>query len=212
MTGIISVLLGAGGAPFIPITRTYTSSGTDTIPGGATTQVRELFGACGGGGGGNGAGGNGGGGGGSGGYSKSSDAVLGHNGQTVSFTLPAGGTAGSNSSVTPGGNASAASVVSGTFTITTQTCNGGNGGVQASGGGGGAGGAGGTASGGNVSNTTGNAGTVGGGIGDAGGPGGAALTGTNGNGNPGGTGGINNSPPNVPPTVGGGAVLYIHYS
>lgn len=206
MTGVLAAELMAG-FQFKPVTRTYTTGGSDTIPAGATTQVLELFGPCGGGGGGNGPGGNGGGGGGSGGYSKSSNNVLGHSFQTISFTLPAGGAAGSNSSVTPGGSPSAASVVSGTFTITTMTANGGVGGAT---GVTSAGGAGGTASGGNVSNTTGNAGGAGTGV--SGGAAGAALTGTNGNGNAGGTGGINENPPNIPPTAGGGAVLYVRYT
>lgn len=168
------------------LTRTYTTgtSATETVPNGATTVVIEAFGAGGGGGGGrSGCSGNGGGGGGGGGYVRSSYACSG--GQTIAYTVPAGGTNGGIGA--NGGNGSGSVVASGTLSITTMTAPGGGGGIAGSSGGAG-GAAGATGSGGNVANSTGN--TGGAHAGCVGGAGGAGVTGVNGyNGLAGGTGG-----------------------
>jgi hypothetical protein len=169
------------------VTRLYTTAGsfTETIPPGVSTCVIEAFGAGGGGGAKFTSGGNtsGGGGGGSGGYARTSVAVGGAAGQTMSLTVGAGAN---------GLNGGPSFVQSGSFTLTTLTGGGGIlGGSAPNLATGGTGGAGGTASGGTVVNTSGNAGSAGasnagGGAGGAGGPG---ISGINAGGNPGGIGG-----------------------
>lgn len=136
----------------------YTTPGTanETIPAGVSTVVIEVWGGSAGGGNGvTGGGGTftGGGGGGAAGYSRTSISVSGHSGQTMQYTVGAAGTTN--------GSGGLSQVVSGTFTLTTMTANGGTAGGIASAGIGGTGGPGGTASGGTVVNTTGNAGTSG---------------------------------------------------
>ena len=177
----VTRLASTGGA-FLPIIHIYTTVGTfiETIPAGATTMTVEVWG--GGGGGGQGSGTVctpfRGGGGGSGGYSRTVLNVAAFGGQTISYTVGAGGG--------PASNGNGSSVSSGSFSITTMTTTGGLLGTGAVSHTNGIGGAGGTASGGNVANTTGTTG----GNGVAGGSGGAGVTGVNGNGNPGGSGGV----------------------
>jgi hypothetical protein len=109
----------------------------------------------------------GGGGGASGAYSRTTISVTGLGGNTLNYSVGAGGVAGLS-------NGTASSVSSGTTTITTMTCNGAPNGGDATGGAGGAGGVGPTSTGGTVVNTNGNNGVagstnVGGGGGGAGG-------------------------------------------
>ncbi len=190
------------------LTHTYTTPGTanETIPNGYSTCVIELFGASGGGGGGFGTGGNnsGGGGGGSGGYSRTSVSVSGQGGKTIQYILGTGGG--------PSNSGGSSSVSSGTFTLTTMTCNSGAGGGNAPGGmNGGTGGAGGSASGGTVTNTTGNAGQNGQGFagGSGGGSGGAGISGINYGGLPGGNGGSGGGSSG---TAGGAGAVVFSYS
>jgi len=140
------------------VTHIYTTPGTatETIPAGVTTLVIEVWGGSGGGG--SGVNGGfptftGGGGGGSGGYSRTSINVSGQATKTMQYTVGAAGAVSSSGGLSQ--------VVSGTFTLTTMTANGGAGGGNASPGVGGTGGPGGSASGGTAVNTTGNAGTAG---------------------------------------------------
>ena len=150
---------------------TTAGAGTETIPAGVTTCTIEVWGATGHNGiSFNGGGGNfsGGGGSGSGGYSRTVVNVSGAGGQTMNYTVGAGGLGGAGSQ---GGSSI---VSSGTFTVPTMTSTGGFiGGSAPNLSTGGIGGAGGTASGGNAVNTPGNAG--GNGVNNAGG--GAAGTG-----------------------------------
>ena len=182
-----------GGSAFSPITHTYQTngtSGTETIPSGATTVVIEVWGPSGSGGHGNNSGvGTIGGSGGSGGYSRSVYTVSGHAGATMSYACGTGATSNAN-------------VISGTFTITGMQCptggNGGNGTLTVGGGGGGAGP---TGTGGNQLNSAGNAGAAGDPTGN--GAAGAAVTGIHGTGKPGALGtGINSgSNPGLTGTV-----------
>lgn len=192
MSGILSVLVGS--SYFTPVTRSYTTgtSATETIPVLASSVVIEVFGA-------GGAGGAyftsdgivyyGGGGGGSGGYSIKTASVVGSGGLTMTYSVGALGTTTGGS-----GNAGTGSnVVSGTFSLTTISTNGGAGGTQGSGGGlGGAAGAAGT---GGDTNSAGNAGTAG--TISINGVGGAGKTGTNGNGLAGGDGAYYPTPAQV---------------
>jgi hypothetical protein len=212
MTGILGVI--AGGAYFQPVTRTYTSGFTDTIPAGATTAVWEVWGEGAGGGGDNNTSGTAhGGGGGSGGYSRTSVSVAGHVGQTFSGTLQAGGTAGAvgNSGLPNAGSQPAATVAVGTFSgsFTTMSALAGSGGINGIGSASpGAGGQGGTASGGTQANTTGNNGTAGTTSSGGGGAGGPGIAGVNGTGNAGGTGGSNLALA----TAGGSAKAIVRYT
>lgn len=140
-SGTISIGNFSGASNFTPSTVNTTTSGTQTVPAGATNVVIELWGNGGGGGG----GGGGRDGGGAGGYSRSTYACSG--GQTISYTRGAAGTAGSAAGGN-GGTGGTSNVVSGTLTITQMNANGGGGGTAG-------GGTGGGASGGNVVNTTG---------------------------------------------------------
>lgn len=151
------------------ILRTYTSSGTDTVPAGYSTATVEGWAAGGGGQGGNGMiGGDKGAGAGAGGYFRSQFSVTA--GQTFGITVGAGGTAGS-SGFGVGGPGGTTTV---TFGASTMTANGGQPGDLTSGS------QGGTASGGNQANVTGGNGsfdTPDGGTGD----GGSAQNGVNAN-------------------------------
>lgn len=170
-------------ATFTPVTNTYTtggSSGSDTIPTGASQVVIECWGAGGGGGCYWGATMQGGGG---GGYSKSTYSISsGDWGKTIGYNVGQYGyNGGCTFAAQPGGYSSAQS---GTFTITAMAANGGDGGYGYLGTSNT--GAGGTAGGGTDSNLTGGTGgfpTAGaaaqGGIGD-GGIGGTSATGGNG--------------------------------
>jgi hypothetical protein len=171
------------------VTRQYTTgTGTETVPSGYNTVTIEVWG--GGGGGGNGrlarpspplyAGG---GGGGAGGYCRSVVTVTGLGGDTVTYSVGAGGaiaTIGTLSSVTAG-----------TLAMTTMTASPGAGGASASGFASGAGGAGGAAVGGTVVNTTGGSGQAGYQTSDGSGTGaaGGQVTGLFGSGGGGGMGG-----------------------
>ena len=108
-----------GGGGFTPLLRTYTvgTAATETIPANATTVVLEVWGGGGGGGSGTpapdfGAGA------GAAGYSRTTTAISG--GQTLIYTVGAGGTTS-----TTGNDGAASSISSGTKTITTMTANGG---------------------------------------------------------------------------------------
>ncbi len=146
-SGAIKLTDFYGASAFSAVSRTYTtgSSATETAPAGCSNV---LIGVWGGGGAGGGCGrfsGVGGDGGSAGGFAYSSYAISG--GQTLTYTVGAGGTVSGLTS-NPGG---ASSVSSGTKTITTMTANGG----AANGG------SGGSASGGTSQNTTGTVGSSG---------------------------------------------------
>jgi hypothetical protein len=121
------------------------------IPTAVTTLTLELWGA---------GGGSGllGGGGGAGGYSRSQFTVTSNAGQTINYQIGNAGNDGPDifTSASPGG---ASQVTSGTFSLTTMTCNGGTGGGSFNAGG--FAGSGGTATGGSQANTTGANGTAG---------------------------------------------------
>jgi len=184
MSGILNVLVGS--SYFTPVTNTYTTgtSATETIPVLASSVVIEVFGA-------GGAGGAystldsivyyGGGGGGSGGYSIKTASVVGSGGLTMTYSVGALGT----TTVGTGNAGTGSNVVSGTFSLTTISTNGGAGGTQVFGSGGLGGAAGASGSGGDT-NSAGNAGTAG--TISTNGVGGAGKTGTNGNGLAGGDG------------------------
>ena len=130
--GMQQMLLGIGGATFVPTDTFYGYGysvtgvfGTETVPAGATNVVIEIWGAGGGGGGGSIVRGGGGGGGGS--YCRSSYACSG--GQTMAYTGSQSGVPGNTD--TTGGAGSTTVVSSGTLTITTLTANGGSGGISA---------------------------------------------------------------------------------
>lgn len=170
----------AGGAGAGVYDYSEPGTGAVTIPASATGVTIEVWGAGGGGGGGfvgfiapgepevfEGGGGGG------GGYSKTVLVLgVGDPGKTINYTVGSGG-AGSIFGGS-GNNGTFSNVYSGTYTITTMTCNGGFGGsagkfpTQ---------GAGGTASGGNTTNTTGNGGAFYTSSGAAGVPGDGSLTG-----------------------------------
>ena len=158
MSGILAGVLVNSSAT--PGTFDYGTAGTGTliIPAGYTTCTLQVWGG-GGGGGRGGAFGAFGGGGGAGGYSKSSLTVTGAGGQTILYTVGAGGIAN-------GGAGGLSNAYAGTFTMTAMTGNGGNGGTP------GVDGTGGTATGGTVTNTTGASGSTGGGGGGTAGDGG----------------------------------------
>ncbi len=185
---LLTTLLNTGSSANT-VQHLYQTAGTftETIPTGYTTLTIECWGGAAGGGLSNGSGMTliGGGGGGSGGYSRSVVTVTGLGGDTLSFTVGAGGAALASGS--------ASSVSSGTLAITTLTGNGGTVGGNATGIVGGAGGAGGTATGGTAVNTTGNTGSAGqtqsGSPQGAGGNGGAGISGIFYGGNAGGRGG-----------------------
>ncbi len=184
------------GAAFTPVTRTYTTgtAATETAPSGATNVIISAWGGGGG-------GSRGyevmcfsefGGGGGAGGYSQTSTTISG--GQTLIYTVGAGGIGGTTANNQTSG--SATSVSSGTKTITTMT---GNGGIRGTAG---VGGAGGTASGGTTQNTTGTAGSI---------PfGGAAVVGWNSN--TGGLGGEGGEGLGSPGTAGGTGKVIFYYT
>ena len=180
MSGFLNVLVAGGG--FTPVLVSYTTAGTftETIPGGATTAVIEVFGHSGSGG----LGQTGctvqGGGAGSGSYAKTTFNVSAQNGKTWDLVLRA---AAAGTGLTTTFNAGATNGVTGFTNITAP--GGGNGGNGSSGGNAGAAAL--TASGGTDLNQTGNAGIAGSTCG--GGAGGAGRTGTNGNGGAGGNGG-----------------------
>jgi len=136
---------------------TTAGSGTETAPSGSSQVTVELFGACGGGGGGGSA--SGGGGGGGGGYSRTLKTGI-SSGQTLNYSLSAGGAGGtgSNTTGTAGSAGSASTVTSGTITVTTMTANSGGGGGGGSSSPTSTGGSAGTASGGTAANTSGTAG------------------------------------------------------
>ena len=183
MTGILASLPCIKNA--VQNTFDYVVAGTGalTIPGGYTTCTLQVWGG-GGGGGRGGAFGTFGGGGGAGGYSKSSLTVTGAGGQTILYTVGAGGIAN-------GGAGGLSNAYAGTFTMTAMTGNGGNGGTP------GVDGTGGTATGGTVTNTTGASGSTGGGGGGTVGDGGL----TAGAGGDGGDG-AEIGPPYIPATNG----------
>jgi len=147
MSGILAASLVNSSAS--PGTFDYGTAGAGmlTIPSGYTTCTLQVWGG-GGGGGRGGAFGAFGGGGGAGGYSKSSLTVTGAGGQTILYTVGAGGIAN-------GGAGGLSNAYAGTFTMTAMTGNGGNGGRP------GVDGTGGTATGGTVTNATGNSGATG---------------------------------------------------
>lgn len=194
------------GSSVSSLTRTYTSgSGTETVPNGYNTVTIEVWG--GGGGGGNGAIArvspllySGGGGGGSSGYCRSVIPVTGLGGDTVTYSVGAGGGVATNGV--------ASSVTAGTLAMTTMTANPGSGGTTAVTVTPGSGGAPGTATGGTVTNITGNTGTAGyytgGGIGGAGG---MATTGLYGSAGAGGAGGAS-----IGGTSGGAGLIIFFYS
>lgn len=202
MSGFAGIMMAAAASAtvaFTPVTRIYTTPGSaiETIPTGASNLVIELFGAGGGGGGKTGSIPNHtlspGYGGGSGGYTRSSFSVVGHNGQTIDYTLGAGGALGGIGFYgSPGGSSYVGNA--GTFTMTEMFSNPGGGGADGSGS---TPGAGGTASGGNATNTAGNPGS---GI-----TGGAGIVGIYDTGTKGGTGGPGT-------TAGGNAIAVFHYT
>jgi hypothetical protein len=198
-------IYGGGGAistsTFSPVTNTFTTAGAHpiTIPSGCSSMTLEIEGGGGGGGGssttvqGNGAS--------SGGRCVSTYAVTPSNwGQTV--TLTCGAVKSSTGTPQNNGQAgNASTVVSGTFSITTMTANGGGGGQATLNGAG----AGGSASGGNVTNQTGNTATTGSASGAAG------LTGTLINGLAGASGAAHPggvAQPDTATTLGQGAVTF----
>lgn len=190
------------------LTRIYTTPTTafETIPAGYTSCLIEVGGGSGGGGtrfiGGSGTIG-GGGGGGSAAYTRQTVSVAGQGGNTMQYTVGAGGGIDFN-----GGNSV---VSSGTFSLTTLTAGGGFPGANATSvNAPGAGGAGGTATGGSV-NVSGNSGTAGesnagGGLG---GDGGAGVPGINYGGGKGGRGA--GSQP-APGTAGVAGYIVFQYS
>jgi len=167
---------------FAQIVSTYTTTGSWTVPDGATQVTVEIWGAGGAGGGSN-FSGYGGGGGGGGGYSIKTFSVTA--GQTINYTIGTGGTASSGNN----GNAGGGSSLIHTPSSTSLTANGGGGGSRNGTLTGGTGGTGGTASGGDT-NATGSNGTVGSATGGNGGnsgntPGSGGAGVTNGNGSSG---------------------------
>lgn len=179
--------------------------GPDTVPSGAANVL--IQGWAGGAGGGGGATQTGyrniaSGGGGGGGYARSSYPCSG--GQTINFSIGAGGAGGVTGLTigiqgSPGGTTT---ISSGTLSIATMTCNGGIGGVAPNGG------PGGSASGGTIANTTGNTGTNA--SGSVGGAGAVGITGTvSGDGSPYGGGGKGtNGATNGNNGLNGAAVFY----
>lgn len=161
------------------VTDTYTSgNGSFTVPRGVTELTIELWGG-GGGGGGSSTNNLGGGGGGGGAYLKTTLAVS--SGQSIAYTVGAGGNAGAANG---GSGANGGGTTFGTYTAGGGT--GGSGSGNSSGGG-----AGGTASGGDI-NTS---GTAGGNGGKRGGDGGAGANGgAGGNGSTNGAGGVGSAP------------------
>jgi len=200
MSGIQMALLGS--QTFIPVLRVYSTlgSGTETIPVGAKTLVIEVWGGGGGAGIGtkiaaSSAGG------GAGGYSRSSYNVIGYSGQTINYTVGAGGTG-----ITDG---LASNVSSNSYTLTTMQGYGGkhspNSATASTYG---AGGNGGSATGGNQANYN---GMLGDDAQGAGGLGGVGTTGTvSGDGSPYG-GGADGSTYPSPATSGyNGAVVFYY--
>ena len=157
----------------LSVTHTYTTGVAQTEPAPAGTSKVAITADGGGGSGGvTGSRTAVGGGGGGGGEARSTNITM-TAGQTLIYTVGAGGatTSGGYSNGNPGG---ASTVSSGTLTITTMTANGGGAGLAAGGGG-----AGGTATGGNSANPSGSAGQAGGASGGNGGAGASGASGGN---------------------------------
>lgn len=168
------ILVGAAGSLVSPVLNIHTtgSGATETIPSSSGFSVMEIQCWGGGGAGGGSAGsGTGGSGGGAGGYSRASFNIAASGGKTLTYTVGTNGVGVSNST---GGSGIASSVSSGTFAISTITCNGGGGGAAN----GGAVGSGGTVTDANsgATNTTGPNGSL-----NSGSTGGSGGTGTTGN-------------------------------
>jgi len=177
---------------------TTTGSGTETIPVGAATMVIEVWGGGGGAGIGTKTGASTGGGG-AGGYSRSSYNVIGYSGQTINYTVGAGGTG-----ITDG---LASNVSSNSYTLTTMQGYGGthspNSATLT-----GAGGNGGSATGGNQANYNGMSGDAADG---AGGVGGEGTTGSvAGDGSPYGKGADGSTYPSPATSGYNGAVVFYY--
>jgi hypothetical protein len=180
-------------------THTYTSgSGTETVPSGYNHLTIEVWGSGAGGGGYAGSGDPGGGGGGGGGYCRTVFTVTGLGGDTVTYSVGAGG------AIEFPGNAS--SVTAGTLAITNMTANGGTQGANGTITVPGSGGPGGTATGGTAVNTTGNSGAAGQ-VGSLGGNGGSGISGVYGSGGAGGKG-----QGNITATAGQNGLIIFTYS